>query len=451
MSSFSEDLNYRAREIYWDSAFLQAAYSLAELARGRAAEASGSLQGALASYCNAARRVKSPELRRRRLQEFTRFVSEHVVAHTPPDLHENYFVQQLLRSEEGAGIARSIRSYPPAERASMRKNLIVLKVPTATERGVVLLKYTPHFQTFLVNFDLKRVCEKFSIVLEPSWYPYPEPFWAQFICRSTLVMCQTISHTAAADMRDCKLPIVPVAIGAQDWVNPDVFFPIPGIKKDFDVVMIASFMKLKRHDVLFRAMQRMRPRIKVALIGRTWGRDRTQFEKQVSDAGVGDDVTIFQGLKGPEINEVLNRSKINVLLSKMEGGNVALMEAMAAGVPAVVYKDIIGPRLSDINEETGLLAADEDLHHVLQQAIEGHARFRPREWFLRNTGPLNATRVLDAALREATTQRGETYSSSIVPKENRLGLCYVDPEGQRRMEGGWRELELCLASLGDNH
>ncbi len=447
MSSLSEDMNYRARDLYWDSPWLQAAYSSAALSRARVAEMGGFLEAALSSYCNAARRVKSSDLRRRRLKEFARFVSAQVVASDPYDLNDNFFVQQLLRSREGARVAGLIRSIPEPERVSLRKNLIVLKVPTATERGVLLLKYTPHFKTFLVNFDLKRVCERFSLVLEPSWYPYPEPFWAQFICQSTLVVCQTISQTAAEDMQSCNLPLVPVPIGAQDWVNPDVFYPIPGTKKDFDVVMIASFMKLKRHDVLFRAMRKMRPGIKVALIGMTWGRDRKQFEQQVRDAGVGDDVTIFQGLKGPQINEVLNRSKVHVLLSKMEGGNVGLMEAMAAGVPCVVYKDIIGPRLTDINEETGLLAADPDLHHVLREAIDNHARFSPRAWFIRNTGPLNATRVLDSALRAASLQRGETYTGSIVPKENRLGLCYVDQEDERRMEAGWRDLELALARL----
>lgn len=448
MSSLSEDFSYRARDLYWESPGLQSAYSLAALTRARAAEMGGFLDAALASYCNAARRVRSLELRRSRLQDFARFVATHVTAREPHHLNDNLFVRHLLSSSEGARIRKLIRGMPPPERVSLRKNLIVLKAPAANERGVLLLKYTPHFQTFLMNFDLQRVCERFSLVLEPSWYPYPEPFWAQFICRSTLVVCQTISRTATEDMQNCKLPLVPVPIGAQDWVNPKVFFPIPGTKKDFDVVMIASFMKLKRHHVLFEAMRTMRPRIKVALIGRTWGRDRKQFEEQVRNAGVADDVTIFQGLKGPEINEVLNRSKVNLLLSKMEGGNVALMEAMAAGVPCVVYKDIIGPRLTDINAQTGMLATDEELPIVLGEAIEGHARFRPREWFMRNTGPGNATRALDSGLREASLQRGEAYTRSIVPKENRLGLCYVNQEDERSMEAGWRELEQALVSLG---
>jgi glycosyltransferase involved in cell wall biosynthesis len=448
MQILPEIIDHHMRDLYWESPALQNAYSSTALAAARMAESVGMPGAALEWYCSAARRVRDPGLRRRRLQPFSGFLARTFRESLPQRLGENPFIASFLRSKEAGSIAKRLRTFSPEDRLSLRKNVIVLKAPTPHERGVVLVKYTPHFNTFLVNFDLHKVSERFAIVLEPSWYPYPEPFWAHFTAQSPLLVCQTISQMAAEDMGRCGLPLVPVAIGAQDWVNPEVFFPIPGTTKDFDVVMIASFMKLKRHAILFRAMRKMRPRrIKVALIGRTWGRNRQQFEQQVREAGVADDVTIFQGLKGPEINQVLNRSKVNLLLSKVEGGNVALMEAIAAGVPCVVYKDIIGPRLSDINEETGLLSGDDELHHVLPEAIDRYAHFRPREWFLRNTGPHNSTRKLDEVLRMATARRGEEYRTPIVGKENRLGLHYLNQDDEHRMNEGWHSLAEAVRPL----
>src|SRR5262249_48307468 len=151
-------------------------------------------------------------------------------------------------------------------------------------------------------------------------------------------------------------------------------------------------------------------------------RTRDEFQEQLRRAGIEDQVTLFQGLKGPEINSVLNRSKVHVLLTKIEGGNVALMEAMAANVPSVVYKHIIGPRKGDFNAMTGVLADDDELPQALADTVDAHDRFRPREWFLQHTGFQIATQKLNEVLRENALARKEPWTRDIVPKFNRLGM-----------------------------
>ena len=91
-------------------------------------------------------------------------------------------------------------------------------------------------------------------------------------------------------------------------------------------------------------MQKLRPRrIRVALVGVTWERTRKEFEEEIRSYGVEDDCTIFQGISPIQVNEVLNRSKVKILLTKIEGANRALSEAMSANVPVLVYKHIMGP------------------------------------------------------------------------------------------------------------
>ena len=87
---------------------------------------------------------------------------------------------------------------------------------------------------------------------------------------------------------------------------------------------------------------------------RTWERARKEFEQEIRSYGVEDDCTIFQGIPPAQVNEVLNRSKVKVLLTKIEGANRALSEAMSANVPVLVYKHIMGPRRTDINPMTGM-------------------------------------------------------------------------------------------------
>jgi hypothetical protein len=79
--------------------------------------------------------------------------------------------------------------------------------------------------------------------------------------------------------------------------------------------------------------------------------------------------------------------------------------------------------------------------------IDKHDQFSAREWFLANTGYERTTARVNAALRELAVGRGERWTEDIVPKVNRLGLQYADPDAASRMRPGWQRLEACLNNL----
>jgi glycosyltransferase involved in cell wall biosynthesis len=213
--------------------------------------------------------------------------------------------------------------------------------------------------------------------------------------------------------------------------------------------MIATFAPWKRHAVLFRAMQKLRPRrIRVALVGVTWERTRKEFEQEIRRYGVQDDCTIFQGILPAQVNEVLNRSKVEVLLTKIEGANRALSEAMSANVPVVVYKHIMGPRRTDVNPTTGMYADDGELPDVLTRAIESYQQFQPRAWYLQNSGYENSTSTLNEALRLAAHARNEHWTTDIVGKVNRPEAEYVSAADRASLAPAWKELEQFVCDLG---
>lgn len=441
-------VNSRIRDVYWERAWLQQLYSTSALCGARWAELTGDPYAALVRYCNAARRVRSPQMRSCRLQNLAEFVHRHFAVRPSRTLAENVFVRSFLESGPAHEVRAYLRMLSVPERLNLRGNLIVLKAPQEEERGVLLVQYTHAFEKFLVNFRLDRIGSRYSIVLEPSWATYPEPYWAYFSCRQTPVFAEVISEDAAQAVRDAGLSVVPVTIGAQDWVDPEVFRPLPGVAKEFDVAMIANFARFKRHAVLFQAMRKLRPRrLRVAILGGTWERTRAQFEAELRHFGVEDDCTIFQGLSAAEVNEVLNRSKVNLLLSKVEGGNRGLMEGFAANVPCVVYKRIVGPRHSDINSMTGLFADDNELADVLLDVIRSYDRFEPQRWFLQNTGCRNTTAKLNAALRREALRRGEKWTRYIVAKANRPESEYVSSSDAMSLRPAWQELQEFLADL----
>jgi glycosyltransferase involved in cell wall biosynthesis len=445
----SSEVRRHLSDLYWESDWLQWVYSTGTLYSGRVLENSTDPYSSLVRICNATRRIRNRELRISRLQMFSDYLRRHFGSRPPRTLDENLFVKSFLKSEEAENARGIWRKYSLQERLTLRGNLILLKAPRKNESGVLLLTYTGASQFFLVNFDVGEISKRYAVVLEPSWATFPEPYMGLFSCSGPRTVCEMISDDAAEAVRKSQIPVLPIAIGAQDWVDTEVFKPLPGVQKDFDVVMIATFAPWKRHAVLFRAMQKLRPRrIRVALVGVTWERTRIEFEQEIRRYGVQDDCTIFQGILPAQVNEVLNRSKVKVLLTKIEGANRALSEAMSANVPVVVYKHIMGPRRTDVNPMTGVYADDEELPDVLTRAIESYQQFQPRAWYLQNSGYQNSTSTLNEALRLAARARNENWTTDIVGKVNRPEAEYVSSADRASLTPAWSELERFVCNLG---
>ena len=55
---------------------------------------------------------------------------------------------------------------------------------------------------------------------------------------------------------DSNLVAVPIAVNG--WVDHRLFRPLPGIRKDVDVVMVACWGRYKRHHRFFAALRRLR-------------------------------------------------------------------------------------------------------------------------------------------------------------------------------------------------
>jgi glycosyltransferase involved in cell wall biosynthesis len=142
---------------------------------------------------------------------------------------------------------------------------------------------------------------------------------------------------------------------------------------------VASLRPYKGHEVLVEAAARLSRRgvaLRVVLVGD--GELRRRLEARIARAGLAGVVELRGALAHEEIPAVLAGATALVLPSvtardgQMEGIPVALMEAMAAGVP------VVASRLSGIPElvrdgETGLLVPERD-PDALAAAMERLAR-----------------------------------------------------------------------------
>lgn len=325
------------------------------------------------------------------------------------------------------------------------RDVIVLKSATAEEKGVILLKYVRTFDAMHAIFDVPRLMERYTFVLEPCWSGYCDPSLLMFIAPGQPVFVQCFTPQDYAFVERIGAPLVPLRLGPADWVNQDLFKPA-GAEKRYDVVMVANWAPHKRHALLFHALEKIHDRaIRVLLIGFPWA-GRTADDVRRAATSIRNSrvtVDVLESLPADEVARHVSECRAFVFLSKKEGDNKALVEAMFTDVPVVVYEHSIGGATSRVNDATGLLTSEDALADRIRHVLDHPERFSPRRWALDHTGSANATRLLDDAIRRVMHGAGQSYREGIVEKTNSPNLAYKDPGVRSRFAADYDYLATC--------
>lgn len=315
-------------------------------------------------------------------------------------------------------------------KADLFRDLIVLKKYTPGEKGVILLKYARTFSAVVALFDLPRLQERYTFVLEPCWAGYCDPSILMLIARGQPLIVMCFTEDDYRYIESVGAPLVPIRLGPADWVDAENFSPPENAGKSRDLVMVANWGAHKRHAQLFRALQDIRDRdVQVLLCGFAWA-NRTADDIRREAAAFANPrvkIEIMENVPHRKLAEYVAQSKVFVFLTRKEGDNKALVEAMFADVPAIVYDKTIGGAGSRVNASTGVFASDEELASKIVHMLDHYREFAPRRWALEHTGSAVATRVLDEALRRAVTAAGGAYTTGIVEKTNAPNLAYRNP------------------------
>ncbi len=336
--------------------------------------------------------------------------------------------------------------------ADLLRDLIVLKSATAGEKGVILLKYVRTFSAVVALFDLRRLMGRYQFVLEPCWAGYCDPALLMFVAPGQPVAVQCFTEADYAFISRIGKPFLPVRLGPADWVDADVFDIPPVTSKQYDLVMVANWASHKRHALLFRALQSIRDRdLHVLLVGFPWaGRTADDIRREAAASpNERVHIEIVESIPHAELARLLRQCKVFVFLSKKEGDNKALVEAMFADVPSIVYDRTVGGAGSRVNEATGMFASEQKLAARICYMLDHHDEFSPRRWALKHTGSAVATGLLNDALREAVTTIGGVYTNSIVEKTNAPNLAYKDSSDRVRFQDDYDLIFSCR--LGDRH
>lgn len=376
-------------------------------------------------------------------------------------IQENGILREFLTSSQAGEIKERFASYPLLHRVRLRiprendnperqGNLILLKRhnPVSGEKGVIFLKYTETFVWFAAVYDLQEIASRYTVVLEPSSSGYQDWKFLLYVGRELDVVVFSPYPPDFEFIESLNANLVPVRLGAGDWVDPDTFQPDPAKEPKFDLVMVSAWHPIKRHDLLFQALKERKESgeedLSVALVGYPLRWPRSKIERMMKKYGVESQCTIFEDIPHREVAEVVSSSKAFLLLSRHEGANKSLYESLFCDTPVIVYRNHRGVNPDHVPSEVGVRFREGELKEAIKEVLASAERFEPRRWALAHTGWPRATERLNEVLATMAKRRGTPWNETIVPKKNSPNLVYAEPGRYREFDEEYEGLKRFL-------
>ncbi|HVK99997.1 MAG TPA: glycosyltransferase [Dongiaceae bacterium] len=322
----------------------------------------------------------------------------------------------------------------------------VLKSPNGQEKGALLLNYSYYFLLFMKHYDVNAIMERYNIILEPSWAGF---------CEMDILAYGQLSHPAylmVYEDRDRRfidslnLSLITLPIGPSWFVNHNKFVaPDSNVKRDIDVIMVASWARFKRHRHFFKGLAELKSRgqkLNIVLVGYPVDLQQSEIRALAAQHGVEDMLTIYEWIQPSEVAALLQRSKINIIWSKFEGNNRAIIEGMFSGTPAILREGHnYGEHYDFINDATGCFANERNLADTILKMVQSPNQFSPRKYVMENRNCESATQIMNRIMRENELKAGRPWTTDLAVKVNELhGMHYLHEEDKNRFDEDYAAL-----------
>lgn len=286
----------------------------------------------------------------------------------------------------------------------------------AREKGVVFISFESEWAKLLGQKDVRGFADRYTVVIAPSSSPhnfinyvfpqaYPEPVF-------TLI---SNAHDREVLPRISNRWIV-VPLYASSWVNPDLYQPLPKEERAYDLLMVASWGKVKRHQALFSALRSMPKDLRVLLVGQDQeGRSADTIRELASWYGVADRFTILSNQRYAEVTKLFCQARSSIVLSKREGSCVVVAESLFADAPVALLQGAVMGSRGFLNEQTGRFLDERNLARGLTDFVHNADHYRPRAWADQNISCWQSSQLLNDILKQHALEQGQTWTQDIAP------------------------------------
>lgn len=307
--------------------------------------------------------------------------------------------------------------------------LIVVSPKTDTNKGVIIIKYSYYFIFFLQKFNFSDIIKDYYIVLEPSW---------NGLCEQSVLAFSGLDYPVfvmAYEERDFELltsinsNLIPIKLSSNWWIN-DEKFTDNTVERDIDIICISSWSTFKRHAFIFQSLKNLKQKgeiYNITLVGYPGDLTQQDILDLAADYGISQQVTTYEKINPEAVSALLKRSKINIIWSRFEGVNRAIIEGMYCGVPCIVRDGFnFGQKYSYINDETGLFSTEKNLPATIKHILHNFNDYQPREYIREHHNCRLATKMLGDEIKKIDSSFD---SSGMLVKCNELdGMTYFNQD-----------------------
>lgn len=288
------------------------------------------------------------------------------------------------------------------------------------EKGVLLITFTTTFALYFEKINCDLLLKHYFLVLEPSWsgYALPEILkWTQF---DEPIVVEASEKSDRDFLKNLDSNLIPVDFGASDWVDYRIFKPL-NLSKEYDVIYVANYNSVKRQHVFFKAINEIIARgvaYRPLLVCGLWGENKSEILQLIKHYKIEDVLVVVEEASPAYLNELFNKSKVNILLTLKEGSNRTIFEGFFAGTPGIVLKENVGVNKNYINEQTGSLVRETELVDTLLYYKNHWQNHRPHQWAMSSISPDVTTKKLNNLLYDLAIRNGEEWTQDIAVKVN---------------------------------
>ena len=352
-------------------------------------------------------------------------------------------IQRRIKALEGRPLDWG--EWTPSWNTGQIEKAMVLKPwVSERERGVVFVSFEYQWARLMGMAKLPEFARRYALIVAPSWSP-PHTiettlFPALYPDSRIFTIISNVMDVRILPRLSKKFCVVPLI--ASNWVNPDLYQPVPFAEKTIDIVMLAGFGIYKRHFALFQALRDLPPTVTVVLVGQAvQGRTAKTLYEEARLYGVQDRFELRENISDEALTRTLAQAKVSIILSNQEGSCVAVVEAMAADTPVGIYEDAIIGSGAFINQHTGRFFKREGLGAQLRDFLAAAESYTPRQWMMENgVGCHQGSAALNRALKDAALQTGEEWTRDLVVHHLRPDPILLRPEDRAALDSEYEEI-----------
>jgi hypothetical protein len=177
---------------------------------------------------------------------------------------------------------------------------------------------------------------------------------------------------------------------------------------------------------------------------------RDEVMQLAAKHGVADQIETLEKLRPEQVNEYLNRAKVNLVWSRREGSNRAIIEGFAAGTPGILREGFnYGYSYPYMNPTTARFANDDTLGDCLLDMIRNYRDYNPRAWVEKHMNPHTATAAVDECIAQYAAGARETWHRGrLAAKVTSLhSMAYWDEDQRARFEPDYAFLRSSLRTV----